>query len=60
MNFTDKHKLYFNVFLLFVLTYLLTAKLLNGFKTQDFDYLRIVFYIVFIGLSIKNINKHNV
>lgn len=60
MNFTNKQKLYFNVFLLFVFTYFLSSKLINGYKTQDFNYLRIIVNIAAIFFTIKSINKYNI
>lgn len=60
MNFTNQQKLYFNVFLLFIFAYLLASKLFKGFRTQDFDYLRIVLNVVIIAFTIKNINKYNI
>ena len=59
MKFTNKHKLYFNVLLLFVFTYLLTSKVIQGFKTQDFNYLRIGINVLLIALTIKSIIKYN-
>lgn len=55
MNFTNNQKLYFNVALLFVFTYLLTSKLLHGYKTNDFNYIRIGINVLVIGLTIRNI-----
>ncbi len=60
MNFTNKHKLYFNVFLLFVFTYLLASKIMNGFKTQDFNYFRIGLNTLLIIFTVRNITKYNV
>lgn len=60
MNFTNKHKLYFNVILLFIFTYLLTSKIIYGIKTQDFNYIRIGLNALIIAFTIKNINKYNV
>ena len=59
MNFTNKQKLYFNVLLLFVFTYFLTSKIMYGFKTQDFNYLRIALNVIIIAFTIKNIIKYN-
>jgi hypothetical protein len=59
MNFTNKHKLYFNVILLFIFSYLLTAKIIDGIKTQEFNYLRIGINILVVGLTIKSIIKYN-
>lgn len=59
MNFTNKQKLFFNVLLLFLFTYFLASKIINGFKTQDFDYFRIVLNIAVIAFSIFNIKKYN-
>jgi hypothetical protein len=60
MNFTNQHKMYFNVFLLFVFTYLLAGKLIQGFKTQDFNYIRIGINALLIVFTVKNIIKYNV
>lgn len=59
MNFTNKQKLYFNVLLLFIFTYLLTSKVMRGFKTQDFDYVRIGLNAIIIAFTIKSIIKYN-
>ncbi len=59
MNFTNKQKLYFNVILLFIFTYLLTSKIMKGFKTQDYDYIRIGLNAVIIAFTIKSIIKYN-
>ena len=59
MNFTNKQKLYFNVTLLFIFTYLLTSKIMRGFKTQDFDYFRIGLNVLIIAFTIKSIIKYN-
>ena len=59
MNFTNKHKLYFNVILLFIFSYLLTAKIIEGIKTQEFNYLRIGINALFVILTIKSITKYN-
>ena len=60
MKFTNKHKLYFNVFLLFGLAYLLTTIILKGLKTNDFNYIRIFINAFLIFLTIKSIKKYNV
>lgn len=59
MTFTNKHKLYLNVILLFIFTFLLTRKVMNGFRTQEFDYIRIAINIIVVGLTIKNVIKYN-
>ena len=60
MNFSNKQKMWFNVALLFLFTYLLTSKLIQGFKTQDFNYIRIGINALAIFYTIKSINKYNV
>ena len=60
MNFSNKQKLYFNVFLLFLFTYFLTTKLINGYKMHDFNYLRIIINVLAIFFTIKSINKYNI
>ncbi len=60
MNFTNKHKLYLNVFLLFVFVYMLASKVIQGFKTQDFSYMRIGINALLLVFTIKNIIKYNV
>jgi hypothetical protein len=58
MNFTNKNKLYFSVFILLIFTYRLIDKIISGFKTQDFNYLRILLNIIIIVALIFNINKY--
>ena len=60
MNLTNKQKMYFNVFLLFLFSYFLASKVIHGIKTQDFNYFRIGINIVVIFFTIKNINKYNI
>ena len=60
MKITNKHKLYFNVLLLFIFAYLLTSKILTGIKTNEFNYLRIIINAVVIFFTIQNINRYNV
>ena len=55
MNFSKNQKLYFNVLLLFVFTYLLTNKIIKGFTTNDFNYLRIGLNVLVIGLTVRNV-----
>jgi hypothetical protein len=55
MNFSNNQKLYFNVALLFIFTYLLASKVISGFKTNDFNYLRIGINVLLIGLTIRSI-----
>ncbi len=59
MNFTNKHKLYLNVFLLFVFVYMLASKVIQGFKIQDFNYLRIGLLVFLIVSTILRIIKYN-
>ena len=59
MNFTNKQKMYFNVFLLFIFSYFLASKVIYGIKTQDFNYVRIGLNVIVIFFTIKNINKYN-
>lgn len=59
MNFTNKQKLYFNVLLLFLFTYFLASKIMQGFKTQDFNYIRIGLNVLIIAFTIKSIIKYN-
>ncbi len=59
MTFTNKHKLYLNVVLLFVFAYMLTSHVLVGFKTQDFNYLRIGLLVFIIISTILRIIKYN-
>jgi hypothetical protein len=58
MNFTIKHKLYFNVFLFFIFIFRFAQKIIHGYKTQDFNYLRIVFNAIIIVFLILNIIKY--
>lgn len=55
MNFSNNQKLYFNVALLFLFTYLLASKLITGFKTNDFNYIRIGIIVLLIGMTIRSI-----
>lgn len=59
MTFTNKHKLYLNVVLLFVFAYMLTTNILIGSKTQDFNYLKIGLLVFVIISSILRIIKYN-
>jgi hypothetical protein len=59
MNITNKHKLYLNVILLFLFAYMLTTHIIEGFKTQNFNYIRIAL-LVFLNIStILRIIKYN-
>jgi phosphoglycerol transferase MdoB-like AlkP superfamily enzyme len=59
MNITNKHKLYLNVILLFIVAYMLTSLIIGGLKTQNFNYLRIAI-LVFLSIStILRIIKYN-
>jgi hypothetical protein len=55
MNFSKNQKLYFNVLILFVFTFLLASKLISGFKTNDFNYIRTTINVVVIVLTVRNI-----
>ncbi len=55
MNFSNNQKLYFNVLLLFILTFFLASKLISGFKTNDFNFLRIGLNILAIVLTIRSV-----
>ena len=59
MTFTNKHKLYLNVVLLFLFAYMLTSNVLKGFKTQDFNYIRIGLLVFIIISTILRIIKYN-
>ena len=63
MNFSNQQKLYFNVILLFLFTFFLASKIISGFKSNNFDYFRIVIgfiLLIFCVLSvIKYANKEN-
>jgi hypothetical protein len=55
MNFTDSQKLYFNVFLLFIITFFLASKVITGLKTNDVDYIKIGINMLAIAITIRNI-----
>ena len=59
MNFTNKQKLYLNVFLLFVGAFLLTTLFIQGFKTNHFKPFKIVIVGFGVFLALKNIKKYN-
>ena len=58
MNFTNKHKLYFNVVLLLIFIFRFVQKILLGYKSLDFNYFRIVFNAIIIIALIVNIIKY--
>lgn len=55
MNFSNNQKLYFNVLLLFALTFLFASILISGFKNNNFNYFRIGLYFVAIILTIRSV-----
>lgn len=58
MNFTNKHKLYFNVVLLLIFIFRFVQKIFLGYKLLDFNYFRIVFNAIIIIALIVNIIKY--
>ena len=58
MNFTYKHKLYFNVVLLLIFIFRFVQKIFLGYKLLDFNYFRIVFNAIIIIALIVNIIKY--
>ena len=59
MNFTNKHKLFLNVFLLLFFSYLLAEKVITGINSQRFNYIRIIFNVIIIVTIIMNLIKFN-
>jgi hypothetical protein len=58
MNFTNKHKLYFNVVLLLIFIFRFVQKIFLGYKLLDFNYFRIVFNAIIIIALMVNIIKY--
>lgn len=54
MKINNKTLVYIYVVVLFILTYLLASRVIAGFKTQQFDYLRLsVNLVLLIYIMIK-------
>lgn len=47
-----KTKLYLYVAFLFLLTFLLASRIFSGFKTHEFDYLKLVFNVLILAYVI--------
>ncbi len=57
MNLSPKVRIFIYVFLLFFFTFSATTKIIHGFKTNEFEFLRIAISLFGVGFSILNIVK---
>lgn len=57
MKFTNQTKIYLNVALLFLLTFLFAYRLITSIKTNDYNYLRLAINLAVIALTIYQIVK---
>jgi hypothetical protein len=60
MKINNKMLLYINIAFLFILTFLLTSRIIKGFKTQDFDFFKIgvnVALLVYVIVQVVRLGK---
>lgn len=57
MNIPPKIRLFIFVILLFFFTFSATTKIIHGFQSNEFDFLKIAIALFGIGFSILNIVK---
>jgi hypothetical protein len=53
----NKTRLYIYVALLFVLTFLLTSRVIKGIKTHEFDYIKLTANVVILAYLIVQVIK---
>jgi hypothetical protein len=60
MKINNKMLLYIYIAFLFILTFLLTSRIIKGFKTQDFDFFKIgvnVALLVYVIVQVVRLGK---
>lgn len=57
MKITNTTKIYLNVALLFVFTFLFANRLFTSIKTNDYNYLRLILNVIVIAITIYQIIK---